>query len=707
MPPFATGIFISDDGDPALDGLFGTFLAGTSWTAGDADHDNVRAVGSTVELLSVSAASKLTRATGAFGAGTVFYWNGNADLTDWTSPGTGRNILRNLVDAYCVPYAEECDEGEDNSDAPGGDCRTTCVEGGCGDGITDPGEECDDGNRINEDGCSNLCALPVCGDGILRGDEECDDGERNSDVRPNACRMDCSVASCGDSVVDDEEECDDGDEDDADECTSVCAAPVCGDGILHVGEECDDGNDVAEDGCSNTCRLPACGDSVIQLGEECDDGNDDDSDSCTSDCLRARCGDGTVQFGFLEEAFAGPLVTNPYGATGYVCDDGGSCEGSSCDVSENPTAAEHGICESLGHSQAIGVEWGGGPGEFDSVMPHAYNWSCVEYDCGPSGSSYSGDNCTSSAMLRTITCLTSFAEECDNGVVNSDIEPGACRSDCTLPFCGDGVIDPGEECDDGNFDDRDECSTLCAAPRCGDGIVQGFEECDDGNLIDDDFCANDCSFGPLWVPFNVYGLPFDYFEWNDAAASLIRQAAEFENLVDPVIAVTSDCVDTSGGTGGGSPGGAVSGEYNATLAALRYAGVPDSRLIGVADATAAAAATWDVIVFPEFERCTPDAEAWRPVLTDSLTRGGRMIVTFPNGNAITFMNNLGFVGSGSSTGLSSPYPYTTDHAFGDGLSTITNLNATSGWTWTGADLEVLAADSSGRQAVWRMTAVFE
>ncbi len=35
----------------------------------------------------------------------------------------------------------------------------------CGDGVLDPGEECDDGNLINNDFCSNNCTLNVCGNG--------------------------------------------------------------------------------------------------------------------------------------------------------------------------------------------------------------------------------------------------------------------------------------------------------------------------------------------------------------------------------------------------------------------------------------------------------------------------------------------------------------------------------------------------------------
>lgn len=51
-------------------------------------------------------------------------------------------------------------------------------------------------------------------------------------------------------------------------------------------------------------------------------------------------------------------------------------------------------------------------------------------------------------------------EECDDGDANSDTEPDACRTNCTLPSCGDGVVDDGEACDDGP-DGSDTCSTTC------------------------------------------------------------------------------------------------------------------------------------------------------------------------------------------------------------------------------------------------------
>jgi len=51
-------------------------------------------------------------------------------------------------------------------------------------------------------------------------------------------------------------------------------------------------------------------------------------------------------------------------------------------------------------------------------------------------------------------------EECDDGAKNS-YAPGACRPDCTKPYCGDKIVDPGESCDDGNNQPNDGCEPGC------------------------------------------------------------------------------------------------------------------------------------------------------------------------------------------------------------------------------------------------------
>lgn len=81
-------------------------------------------------------------------------------------------------------------------------------------------------------------------------------------------------------------------------------------------------------------------------------------------------------------------------------------------------------------------------------------------------------------------------EECDDGnLVSGD----GCDANCTVTRCGNGIVTAGEECDDGNQDNHDACKNDCTLNVCGDGVVRtGVEICDDGNAVDDDGCSNTC-----------------------------------------------------------------------------------------------------------------------------------------------------------------------------------------------------------------------
>lgn len=63
-----------------------------------------------------------------------------------------------------------------------------------------------------------------CGDGVTQKGEECDNGTGNDDYESDACRTNCVRPSCGDAVVDSGEECDDGNGDDGDGCNTDCTA---------------------------------------------------------------------------------------------------------------------------------------------------------------------------------------------------------------------------------------------------------------------------------------------------------------------------------------------------------------------------------------------------------------------------------------------------------------------------------------------------
>ncbi|MFO7181492.1 MAG: hypothetical protein DIU78_022500, partial [Pseudomonadota bacterium] len=68
--------------------------------------------------------------------------------------------------------------------------------------------------------------------------------------------------------------------------------------------------------------------------------------------------------------------------------------------------------------------------------------------------------------------LSTMVKECDERCID-----GACAPET----CGNGKLEEGEECDDGNADNGDDCLSSCREATCGDGFVrEGVEECDDG-----------------------------------------------------------------------------------------------------------------------------------------------------------------------------------------------------------------------------------
>lgn len=82
-------------------------------------------------------------------------------------------------------------------------------------------------------------------------------------------------------------------------------------------------------------------------------------------------------------------------------------------------------------------------------------------------------------------------EECDDGnYANND----ACVHPCVVASCGDGYTWAGmEPCDDGDADNNDACLVGCVAASCGDGFVRtGVEDCDDANGVNTDACLVGC-----------------------------------------------------------------------------------------------------------------------------------------------------------------------------------------------------------------------
>jgi cysteine-rich repeat protein len=84
-------------------------------------------------------------------------------------------------------------------------------------------------------------------------------------------------------------------------------------------------------------------------------------------------------------------------------------------------------------------------------------------------------------------------EQCDDGnLKNGD----GCSGECTIEQCGNGIVDINEQCDRGvaNGTSGDACSLTCMILFCGDGVVDtgNGEECDDGNNVSNDGCSVTC-----------------------------------------------------------------------------------------------------------------------------------------------------------------------------------------------------------------------
>ncbi|MFO7562280.1 MAG: DUF4215 domain-containing protein [Enhygromyxa sp.] len=255
---------------------------------------------------------------------TTFGFTGNPTSGEGDGDGetSGDGDLAGECGNGVVEPGEECDLGPDNGEAE--PCTPECQIAKCGDGFWRPGfEECDDGNDDNTDDCVAGCKLATCGDGYVHaGVEECDDG---NDDNTDDCNNQCLTGLCGDGIVQEGEQCDDGNDDDSDECPGSCQLAYCGDGYVRAEwEECDDGNMDDDDGCVGQCQLAYCGDGYVWEGvEECDDGNQDDHDACTAACTIAYCGDGVHWVG-MEECDDGNMI-----------DDDGCSNGCTLDVQLN------------------------------------------------------------------------------------------------------------------------------------------------------------------------------------------------------------------------------------------------------------------------------------------------------------------------------------------------------------------------------------
>lgn len=149
-----------------------------------------------------------------------------------------------------------------------------------------------------------------------------------------------------------------------------------------------------------------------------------------------------------------------------------------------------------------------GDGDGDDGLCVSADSPCINASGAPVGDGTPcGDGVCTAGVCRARGCGdgvvdTGAGEECDP-VANS-----VCRDNCTVPFCGDGIVDPDESCDRTSPDCRD-CVLLCIGAFVD--INQPVERRSNCDLDSDNGC--ECDLAP------VFDLGDGGFVWHSELAA--------------------------------------------------------------------------------------------------------------------------------------------------------------------------------------------
>lgn len=320
------------------------------------------------------------------------------------------------IDAICV-----CDE---NADCPTGTpvCKLAadpnlCVVAGCGNGVLEMGEACDDDNTTNGDGCNGGCLLEI-GQSCPGGSNTCASGFCDPVGTVCACdtNADCFMGQLCNLLA----------------APNLCVNPGCGNGVVESSEACDDNNMTDGDGCTGAC--------LLEMGRSCPGG----SMTCAS--------------GFCDSA-----------DTTCACDENADCpSGQVCNTVASPNVCVNPGC---GNGVREGVE---GCDDGNTTAGDGCDGACLlelGLTCGTNSECASG-------VCEMNVCVCAQDSDCAMGdVCNTSATPNA----CVAAGCGNGVVEANEGCDDGNIKDGDGCNAACVkelGETCTNNMECGSGNCD-------------------------------------------------------------------------------------------------------------------------------------------------------------------------------------------------------------------------------------
>jgi cysteine-rich repeat protein len=375
----------------------------------------------------------------------------------------------------------------------------------CGNRKTDLGEECDDGNLVSNDGCSATCKLEsagpndVCGGvtialvhhdastlhtGRITGttsglfnhySSTCGGGSGPDAVYridpPMTGRATIRVTSSFSSVVSVRTNCTDSKtelgcaDDSSGTAGSEVAVPVYQGApvFVFVDGYGGSGGDFTLD---VEVQTAVCGNGKAEFPEDCDDGNTTGNDGCSETCTledtttKSAC----PGMAYRLVATAGvPGKASFAGDTSLLAHGGGNALGcTSASGTTNSGAgrnAVYAITPTISGNLSLDLL-----ANYPNALLHVRR-ECIgtendaQVDC--SGST--------NALVPLKTSIPVVAERTvyvfvDSANTSSD---GLYTLDATLTAseCGNGLLDNGEECDDGNTNDGDGCSATCTVLR--------------------------------------------------------------------------------------------------------------------------------------------------------------------------------------------------------------------------------------------------
>ncbi len=351
--------------------------------------------------------------------------------------------------------------------------------------------------------------------------------DAQTDMEPDS-EPDMVTAVCGNGVVEEGEDCDDESED------CVDCMFLCGNGALDDGETCDTGITEGPGACPSACDdADACTTNVLQ-GSDC-------SAECVFDAITACADD--------DGCCAPGCNANNDNDCASVCDNGVVEPGETCDQN----------CPSCDDGNACTADLAtGSAATCDLTCSNTPITSCVDDDgCCPMGCDQTTDNdcsatCGDMVVDANETCDGNCPTNCDDGdvctnntltgspaqcnVVCQDTPlgclanttDGCCPAGCNAntdgdcsSTCGNGVLEPGEDCDAGP-NGSPTCSTSCTSASVAFRL-------NDLNIRDPHIYANlpflGCSDITDSVPFNL--------------------APSINQLLEDTIVCDGDCADTS------------------------------------------------------------------------------------------------------------------------------------------------------------------